>query len=81
MSENYTAATMKQQPSEMIRGVMACFGLYFIPPNTSVNGPRYVEVLQEKLKLYMDIRQCTMFPQGGTPCHLFQVATDSLKKN
>ena len=28
----------------------------------------------------MDIRQCTMFPQGGTPCHLFQVATDPSRK-
>ena len=48
-----------------ISGVpLKCFGpsgLYFIPPNTTMNGPMYVELLKEKLKLPMDIHKCTIF--------------------
>ena len=82
--EKYTAATMKHLPSQMIWGAMSCFGpsgLYFIPPNTTMNGPRYLELLKEKLKLHMDIHKCTIFMQDGTPCHRSKVATDFLKKN
>ena len=82
--EKYTAATMKHPPSQMIWGAMSCFGpsgLYFIPPNTTMNGPRYVELLKEKLKLHMDIHKCTISMQDGAPCHRSKVATDFLKKN
>ena len=82
--EKYTAATMKHPPSQMILGAMSCFGhsgLYFLPPNTTMNGPRYVELLQEKLKLHMDIHKRTIFMQDGAPCHRSKVATDLLKKN
>ena len=40
----------------MIWGAMSCrgaAGLYFIPPNTTTNGPKYMELLKEKLKLNM----------------------------
>ena len=68
----------------MIWGAMSCFGpsgLYFIPPNTTMNGLRYVELLKEKLKLHMDLHKCTIFMQDGAPCHRSKVATDFLKKN
>ena len=35
-------------------------GLYFIPPNTTMNGPKYVELLKEMLKLHMHIHDCTI---------------------
>ena len=75
---------MEHPPSQMIWGAMSCVGpsgLYFIPPNTTMNGPRYVELLKEKLKLHMDIHKCTIFMQDGAPCHRPKVATDFLKKN
>ena len=28
-------------------------GLYFLPPNTTMNGPRYVEMLGQKLDLHI----------------------------
>ncbi|KAI0217548.1 hypothetical protein LSAT2_030687, partial [Lamellibrachia satsuma] len=59
---------VKHTPSQMIWGAMSCFGhsgLYFIPPNTTMNGPRYVELLKEKLKLHMGIHKCTIFMQDG----------------
>ena len=45
-------ATMKHPPSHMIWGVMSCrdaAGLYFILPNTTMNGPKYVELLKVPL--------------------------------
>ena len=38
-------------------------GLYFIPPNTTMNGPKYVELLKEKLKLHMHVHGCTILMQ------------------
>jgi len=64
--EKYTVVTMKYPPRQMIWGVMSCFGtagLYFIPSNTTFNGPRYMELLKKKLKLHMDIHKCTIFMQ------------------
>ena len=68
---------MKHLPSQMIEDSMSCFGpsgLYFIPSNTTMSGPRYVEVLKEKLKLHRDIHKCTIFMPDGAPCHRSKVA-------
>ena len=45
-------ATVKHPPSPMSLGVMSCRGVvgqYFIPPNTTMYGHKYVELLKEKL--------------------------------
>ena len=36
-------------------------GLNFIPPNTSMNGPKYVELFKKKLKLHMHVHGWTIF--------------------
>ena len=56
-------------------------GLYFIQPNTTMNGPKCVELLKEKLKLHMDIHDCMLFMQDGAPCYRSKVVTEFLKKN
>ena len=69
----YVVATMVHLPSQMIWGAMSCrgaAGLYFIPPNTTMNGPKYVELLKEKLKLQMHIHGCTIFMENGAPCQI-----------
>ena len=64
--KKYLIATMKSQPSQMIWGTMPCSGaagLYFIPPNTNMNGHKYEELFKEKLKLQMHVHSrysCTM---------------------
>ena len=73
--KKYIVATMKHRPSQMISG------LYFIPPNTTMNGPKYVELLKEKLNIYMHIHGCMIFMQDGAPCNRSKVATVFLKKN
>ena len=51
---------------QMIWDVMLCrgaAGLYFVPPNSTMNGPKYVELLKEKTKLQMHVHGCTIFMQ------------------
>ena len=43
--------------------------LSFLTPGTTMNGKKYVQVLQEKLKLHMTVHQCDIFMHDGAPCH------------
>ncbi len=68
-----TIKTVKHPDSVMVWG---CFsgsvghgGLYFLPKNTTMNGERYQEVLEEHLLPFMGIHRCTHFLQDGAPCH------------
>ena len=82
--KKYVVATMKHPPSKMIWGAMSCrcaVGLYFIPPKTTMNGPKYVKLLKEILKLHMHVHGCMIFMQDGAPCYLSKVAIEFLKKN
>ena len=67
----YTVATMKHPPSVMIWGAMSSngtAGLFFLPKGTTMNGARYLEMLQEKLQLHM------------APCHRSKIVSEFLKK-
>ena len=44
-------------------------GLYFLPPGSTMNGSKYLELLKEKLVLHMKIHNCTIFMHDGAPCH------------
>ena len=46
-----------------------------------MNGPRYVELLEEKLKIHIAVHNCTVFTQDGVPCHRSKVATTFLAKD
>jgi len=56
-------------------------GISFLPPGTNMNGPRYVELLAEKLKMHMAVHNCTIFVQDGAPCHRSKVAKICLAEN
>ena len=45
-----------------------------------MNGPMYVELLKEKLKLHMHVHSCTIVMQDGAPCRRLKTATDFLQK-
>ena len=67
----------------MIWGAMSCCdaaGMYFIPPNTTMYGLKYMKLHKEQLKLNMDVHGCTIFMQDGAPCHPLKVAPEFLKK-
>ena len=54
--------------------------LYFSPPNITMVGAKYMELLIEKPKLQMHIHGCMIFMQDGVPCHPSKVATEFLKQ-
>ena len=62
--EKYTVSTVKHPPSQMVWGAMSASGtggLYFLTPGTTMNGEKYVKVLQVKLQLHMTVHQCDIF--------------------
>ena len=46
-----------------------------------MNGPKYVQMLSEKLKLHLQVHNCQMFMQDGAPCHRSKVAKNFLDSN
>ena len=68
----------------MVWGAMSRNGvaaLSFLPPGTTINGPKYVQMLSEKLKLYLQVQNCQIFIQDGAPCHRSKVAKNFLDSN
>ena len=66
--DKYTISSMKHPPSQMVWGAMCRNGvaaLSFLPPGTTMNGPKYVQMLLEKLKLHMQVRNCKIFMQDA----------------
>ena len=82
--QKYTISMTKHPTSQMIWGASSengVAGLFFLPHGTTMNGPRYVELLEEKLKIHMAGHNCTVFMPDGAPCHRSKVATIFLAKN
>ena len=44
-------------------------GIWFMPEGTSVNETVYLNVLKQKLLIFMEINRCTHFQHDGAPCH------------
>ena len=83
-NEKYMISTMKHPPSQMIWGAISEHGIArisFLLPGTTINGPRYVELLAEKQKIHMAMHNCTIFMQDGAPCHRSKVAKTFLAEN
>ena len=75
-NEKYTVPTVTHPPSQMVWGAISAVGtggLYFLTPGTTINGEKYVKVLQEKLQLHMAVHQCDIFMYDGAPCHRSRV--------
>jgi len=56
----------------MIWGSLSAQGrssLWFIPPNTTINGNVYLTILQEKLPVFMQLSSTNIFQHDGAPCH------------
>ena len=47
-----------------------------MPDGTTINGMVYLEVLKEKVPLFMDIKGCTHFQHDDAPCY----QTKAIKK-
>ena len=54
-------------------------GLYFLPFGKTMNGQKYLELLNNKLKIDMDIHDCNIFMHDSAPCHLSKIVSAFLK--
>ena len=82
--ERYTQQTVKHPPSIMVWGGMSAkgnTGLFFLPPKTTMNGQKYLELLKEKLQFHMQFHNCDIFMQDGAPYHRSKIVTNFLMKN
>ena len=72
----YIQATVKYPPSVMVWGCFSskgCGGLYFLPKGVTMNGERYVSVLDDHLLTFMGLHGCKTFQQDSAPCHKAKV--------
>lgn len=78
----YVLPTVKQPPKLMIWGAITAqhrCGLWFMPPNTTINGQVYLTILQEKLRIFMDITNTNCFQHDGAPCHRSKLVSNWLR--
>lgn len=72
----YTSSTVKHSPSVMVWGCIAAEGrggLWFSAPNTTVKATTYLSILQDKLPVFMPLRNCTVFQHDGAPVHTARI--------
>ena len=82
--KRYTIPTVKHPPSQMAWGAMSRNGIAALsvpPPGTTMNGPKYVQMLSEKLQLHLQVHNCQIFMQDGAPCHRSKVEKNFLDNN
>ena len=81
--EKYTAPTVQYPPNRMIWGAMSFMetaGLYFLPPETTINGEKYVNLLKSELELPIRVHNCEIFMHDGAPCHQSKVVKKFLEQ-
>ena len=63
---------MKHPSSIIVLGAMSAHGsvaLYFLQPDTTINGAKYLDLFKDKLEIYMMVRDGNVFMYDGAPCH------------
>lgn len=53
--------------------------LYVVPPKTTVNSNMYLNLLHEKMELYMRVHKYSIFMHDGAPCHRSKIITKYLR--
>ena len=59
---------------------MGTAGLYFLLPETTINGEKYVKLLKIKLVLHIRVHNCEIFIHGGALCHRSKVVKKFLEQ-
>jgi transposase len=82
--QRYVVVNVKHSASVMVWGCFCGNGgrgsLYFLPPKATMNGDRYMKVLEEKLFPWMERLGATKFLQDGAPCHTSKKVMALLKE-
>lgn len=80
----FTIPTVKHPPSCMVWGAFSASGrgpLVFIEKGKTINATAYLEMLKNKLKLFMSLGNCTTFQHDGAPCHRARIVSNWLTSN
>ena len=70
LSPQFVTPTVKHPPSVMVWGSFSAggrAGLHFLPKNTTLNSDKYIDILENHLLPFMEIRQCEIFQQDSAP--------------
>jgi len=73
----YSVPTVKHSPKIMVWGSFSALGrgsLYLVNENQMVNGKEYVNILESKVRLTMQLHGCEVFQQDSAPAHTSRVA-------
>ena len=65
---HYTIQTIKHSPSIMVWGAMSLHvtdDLYFLHPGATMKGAKYLDLLNNKLEIYMMVHDCNAFRHDG----------------
>jgi predicted transcriptional regulator len=84
LNPKYTLKTVKHPPSVMVWGAITSrgrCGLKVFDKGVRVNAAMYVRVLDEKLKVHMNITGATIFQQDSAPSHTAKVVQHWFKDN
>ena len=82
--QRYTIPSVKQAPKIIFWGCFSVKGrgaLHFIPQKETVNAERYINILENKLKVSMSIHDCTIFQQDSAPAHTAIVVKNWFRNN
>lgn len=77
--QRYTTATIKHPESIMAWGCISTYGrggLTILKKNERMNSRRYIQLLDGKLQVFMNIHSCTYFMQDSAPCHVSKESRD-----
>ena len=55
-------------------------GYHISSVGTTINGLKYIKLLQEKLSIHMVVHNTSMFILDGTPCHRSKVVSEVFDK-
>ena len=56
-------------------------GIYFLKPNTTMDGAKYAKLLKDQLLTHMAIHQSLIFMHDGAPCHWSKIVKQFLTEN
>ena len=74
---NYTIKSVKHPPMIMFWGAITANGRAGFAPlekNTCLNSQGYIKILEEKVKIHMEIHGVKLFQQDSAPCHVSKVS-------
>jgi len=82
--KRYTRKVVKYPSKTMVWG---CFsmkgrgGLAFLPPKTTMNGVRYLTILEDHMVPFMMRHKTSIFMQDGAPAHRVRPVKDMIAEN